>query len=197
MKKIILVIFLLFSALPAAHAEFERIVSLAPETTEILFSLGLDEEIVGVSSFCNYPAAALKKEQVGSFSRPNIEKIISLKPDLVLLTGLEQQEISWALNKLNIKTMQVYPSSTAEFIQAIEKLGEALNRQRQARAEIRNLNKSIHDMEAKIKDVPHNKRPKIYMEIWHDPLITAGGSSFLGEIIEMAGGINIAGQLNK
>ena len=62
----------------------KRIVSMAPSITEILFTLGLDEEIVGVTDFCNYPEAALTKQRIGGFVNPSIEKIVSLKPDLIL-----------------------------------------------------------------------------------------------------------------
>ncbi|MBU1061339.1 MAG: ABC transporter substrate-binding protein, partial [Candidatus Omnitrophica bacterium] len=100
MKKLLLFIILVSvficfnqSDLLSADAQKQRIVSLAPSTTEILFALGLDEEIVGVSSFCDYPLKALEKEKVGTFSQPNIEKILSLRPDIVFCTGLEQMPV--------------------------------------------------------------------------------------------------------
>ena len=85
--------FWLFLFTGQLHAEAEphkRYISLAPSTTEILFALGLDEEIVAVSSYCDYPAAALSRERMGDFSRPDTEKILFLKPDYVFCTGLEK-----------------------------------------------------------------------------------------------------------
>ncbi|MFH1428683.1 MAG: helical backbone metal receptor, partial [Candidatus Margulisiibacteriota bacterium] len=87
-----------------------RIISLAPATTEILFSLGLTDNIVGVTTFCNYPPQALRKEKIGSFSQPNIEKILSLKPDLIFAANIEQALIVSKLLKLGLNVVVSGPS---------------------------------------------------------------------------------------
>ena len=100
---VIIAALVLFSACTSECAAIKkRIISLTPASTEILFALGLDEEIIGVSTYCSRPGKAKEKERVGSFSSPNIEKIISLKPDLVILTGMEQQYLKDILLKLNV-----------------------------------------------------------------------------------------------
>ncbi len=88
MKKIILVCSFICWLASTANAA-PRYISLAPSTTEILFALGLDARIIGVSTYCNYPEQVKNKTKVGDFSSPSIEKIVSLNPDYIFCTGLE------------------------------------------------------------------------------------------------------------
>ena len=169
-----------------------RIISLAPSTTEILFSLGLDDEIVGVTTFCNYPPQAIKKEKVGAFSNPNIEKIISLKPDLIFATGLEQAPTVERLKQLKLKVFISDPSSIEELLTSIIEIGKLTNREKQAEVLVGQMKAGIERMKTKIKLIPLEKRPKVFIEIWHDPLLTVGKDSFVDELISLAGGINIA-----
>jgi iron complex transport system substrate-binding protein len=174
-----------------------RIVSLTPATTEILFELGLDKEIVGVSSYCTWPDKAVDKEKVGSFSNPNIEKIIMLKPDLVILTGMEQEYIKDILSRLKIKYINVDPANLGELIFSIEKLGNATGTNPKAKM----LADSIRSVISRLKrfncNIPRSVKPKIYMEIWHDPIMCPGKNSFVDDMIETAGGINITADLNR
>ena len=113
-------------SLVSADSERQRIVSLAPSTTEILFSLGLDKEIVGVTTFCNYPSKALAKEKVGTFSEPDIEKILSLKPDIIFATGLEQAFTVERLRQLKLNIYVSDPSNIKELFESIEDMGKIL-----------------------------------------------------------------------
>ncbi|MFA6384158.1 MAG: ABC transporter substrate-binding protein, partial [Candidatus Omnitrophota bacterium] len=88
-----------------------RYISIAPSTTEILFALGLDKEIVGVSSYCDYPAAAATKQVIGDFSHPNMEQIFSLKPDYIFCTGLEQAPIITELKRLKFNVYVADPAN--------------------------------------------------------------------------------------
>ncbi|MBL7197970.1 MAG: cobalamin-binding protein [Candidatus Omnitrophica bacterium] len=199
MKKIILLInltliIICFSQLGLVSSETkkQRIISLAPSTTEILFSLGLDDEIVGVTTFCNYPPEAIKKEKVGAFSDPNIEKILSLKPDLIFATGLEQAPTVERLKQLKLKVFVSDPSSIDELFTSIKEIGKLTHREKQAEALVNQMKTKIEQIGAKIHHIPLDKRPKVFIEIWHDPLLTAGKDSFVDELISLAGGINIA-----
>ncbi|MEA3328257.1 MAG: cobalamin-binding protein [Candidatus Omnitrophota bacterium] len=177
----------------SVHAdENPRIISLTPSTTEILFSLGLGDNIVGVTSFCNYPKQALSIEKTGSFSQPNIEKIISLNPDLILLTGLEQQPTAEKLKKLGLNFLVVYPSDIKGLYSSIRKIGRAAGSQQEAEELINKINKRLDKLKARTSLIPGYKRKTVFIEIWHDPIITAGAGSFVGELVELAGGINIA-----
>jgi len=101
----------------------ERYISLAPSTTEILFALGLGDRVVGVSSYCDYPPGAKSRPLMGDFSHPNIERILSLKPDYVFCTGLEQAFAIQALKHFNIKVYEADPSNMAELYKTIADIG--------------------------------------------------------------------------
>ncbi len=174
-----------------------RIISLTPATTEILFELGLDKEIVGVSSYCTWPVKARSKEKVGSFSNPNIEKIIMLKPDLVILTGMEQEHIKDILSRLKIKYINVDPADLNELILSIEELGNVTGTSFQAKVLADNIRSVMNRLKRMNADVSRSERPKVYMEIWHDPIMCPGKNSFVDDMIEAAGGINITADLNR
>ena len=169
-----------------------RVVSLAPSTTEILFALGLDDEIVGVSSFCDYPPQAQTKTKVGTFSQPNVEMILSLKPDIVFCTGLEQGPIITKLKQLGLNTCVSDPASLNELFESIRDIGRRVGRTKEAVELVTRMSSDIDRMRRETGKVPRDRRPKVFVEIWHSPLMTAGKKSFLDEIIEASGGINIA-----
>jgi len=173
-------------------AENLRIISLAPSTTEILFALGLDKEIVGVSEFCNYPPKALTKEKVGTFSQPNIEKILSLGPDIIFCTGLEQAPLAENLKKLKLNVIISDPSNINSLLVSIAEIGKLTNKKNQADSLIKHMQESINEIKSRTAKIPEEKKQKVFIEIWHNPLNTAGKGSFINELIELAGGNNIA-----
>jgi len=185
---IIVFIFLFLSRSEAAS----RYISLAPSTTEILFALGLDEEIVGVSSYCNYPEEAQTKPKVGDFSNPNIEKILSLKPDYIFCTGLEQAKTVHELSRLKLNVYVADPSNMEELFNTISEIGRITARRNEASQLINKMRDDITAISEKVKLMPQQKRVRVFIEIWHDPLMTAGKGSFVDELIILAGGINIA-----
>jgi iron complex transport system substrate-binding protein len=199
MKKLVLVatlasVLTCFSQGELLSTQFkrQRIISLAPSTTEILFGLSLDDEIVGITIFCNYPPEALKKEKIGTFSQPNIEKILSLKPDVIFATGLEQAPAVERLRQLKLKVYVSDPSNIEELFNSIKEIGKLTYREIEAERLIALMKTEIEKIRAQVKLTPPNKRPKVFIEIWHDPLMTAGRGSFINELITLAGGINIA-----
>ena len=115
-----------------------RIISLAPATTEILFALGLGDEIVGVSSFCNYPPRAQEKEKVGTFSHPNVEKILSLEPDIIFGTGLEQASVVTMLRGLGLKVCVSDPAGRGELFYSINEIGRITGKDKEA-DDLRNI----------------------------------------------------------
>jgi iron complex transport system substrate-binding protein len=169
-----------------------RYISLAPATTEILFALGLDEEIVGVSSYCDYPAKTKEKDKFGTFSDPNIEKVLSLKPDIVFATGLEQAPAVIRLEKLGIKVCVSDPKNIEELLQSVNEIGRITHKEKEAGELVVQMQKRIEVVKEKAKGVPKEKRPRVFIEIWHDPLMTAGPGSIVNEILGLAGGENIA-----
>ncbi|MEW6101831.1 MAG: cobalamin-binding protein [Candidatus Omnitrophota bacterium] len=170
----------------------KKYVSLAPSTTEILFALKLDAEIAGVSSYCNYPPEAKQKSKIGDFSRPNIEKILSLNPDYVFCTGLEQTPVINELKKQRIKVYVADPKNIEELYVSIKEIGEITGRDKAAQKLISGMREEIAQIQREVGQIPIVERPRVFVEIWHEPLTTAGKGSFLDEAITLAGGINIA-----
>lgn len=191
MKKITFVLLLAFFWC-VNQAQAARYISLAPSTTEILFALSLGEDVVGVSSYCNYPAEAKTKENIGDFSRPNIEKIVHLKPDYVFCTGLEQAPAVTELKRLGIKVYVSDPTNIKELIKSIKEIAKITSREKEAERLTAAMLTRIESITAKVSTIPENKKPKVFIEIWHDPLTTAGKGSFVDELIHIAGGRNIA-----
>jgi iron complex transport system substrate-binding protein len=170
----------------------KRIVSLAPNITEILFSLGLDEEIVGVSIHCNFPEKAKNKVRVGSYISLDFEKITSLKPDLIIATGAgNTRDMVDRLGKLGFQTYVIYPKKFEDILQSIAHIGQVVNRGEEARRIIEGMRKRSQRVIELTQDLP---RPKVFIQIGDAPMVTVGKGSFADDLIRLAGGENIAGK---
>lgn len=194
MKIIILLILCIFTSAGCLEAA-QRYISLAPSTTEILFALGLDQEIVGVSTNCNYPAQAENKSKIGDFSKPNIEKIVSLKPDYIFCTGLEQALAVTQLRELGFNVYVADPVNIQGLFKTILEIGRITHKEEAASLLIEGMQSRIAAVISKTKLIPEDKRVRVFVEIWYEPLMTAAKGSFVDELITLAGGINIAHEL--
>ena len=174
-----------------ADAPHPRIVVLSPELAEIVCALGAEDNIVGITQECDYPQTLKQKNIVGSFSSPNIEKIVALEPDAVLLTGMEQEMIKHKLLKLNITVRQFFPSSIKALYDTIFSLGELLQREEKANSLIQYMQNAI------ISTTQSEENPTIYIEIYNKPLMTASSGSFVGDVIKQAGLKNIFPELPR
>lgn len=179
-------------SLASPEIKKQRIISLTPATTEILFSLGLNKEIVGVTTFCSYPPQAMNKEKIGTFSQPNIERILLLKPDIIFATGLEQASTVRKLKQLRLNVYVSNPSNIQELFVSIEEIGKLTRKKKEALNLINQIKTEIERIKERVESIPQDKRPTVFIEFWHDPLMTAGKGSFVDELINLAGGINIA-----
>jgi iron complex transport system substrate-binding protein len=168
----------------------QRIISVAPNITEILFALGLDNQIVGVTDFCDYPIAAKLKPKIGGFSNPNLEQIIALKPDLVVITADSNQDaMTKQLWRLNIPVYIINPKTIFGILTTIHHLGEVTGTVTTANNLTQQLQHRIELVQHKVKGLP---KPKVLF-LWSEiPLITAGQETFTDSLIELAGGLNIA-----
>lgn len=189
-------IYLLFSKPESACAQstpvkLQRYISLTPATTEILFALGLSRQIVGVSALCNVPQEARQIEKVGTFSQVNFEKIITLKPDLVFCSGLEQNPIVEKLQGLKINVYVCDPENFEELFDCIKQIGSLTAKTAQADSLIKSMKTKIEMIRKKTALIQEKSRPRVYIEFWSDPIMTVGRRSFLNEIIHLAGGKNI------
>ncbi|MDD4940161.1 MAG: cobalamin-binding protein [Candidatus Omnitrophica bacterium] len=191
MKK--LLIFLLGTApILLGAAPSPRYISLAPAATEILFALGLDKEVVGDSTYCNYPEQAKRVQKIGTFSDPNIEKIVSLKPDIIFTTGLEQAPSVTLLKRLGFRVIVSDPKNIRELYDSIKEIGRAVNKESQADSIVNRISGIILKIGEKVEKIPRAARLNVFIEIWHDPIMTAGPGSFVDELINLAGAKNIA-----
>jgi iron complex transport system substrate-binding protein len=168
----------------------KRIVSLAPSITEILFALDLGKQVVGVTSYCNYPVEATKIAQVSDTLHPNLEMIISLKPDLVLISTASQLEQFMAkLAEVGIPVFVIKSQSVEGVLSSIELVGQVTNHKEQAK----NLTGSLKKRLETVKEQTQGKTaPKVFFIVGTEPLITAGNGAFVTDLINLAGGKSIS-----
>jgi iron complex transport system substrate-binding protein len=167
-----------------------HIVSLAPGITETLYALGLADKIVGVTSFCNWPPSALQKQRIGGFINPSIEQIVSLKPDLIIATADgNRQDTVRQLERIGLPVYVTSPSDTNGILRSISRLGEITARKNAAAILVRQLQKRLSNIGAQIR---HKSKPRVFFQIGLEPLITVGEKTLINEVIERAGGINMA-----
>ncbi|TFG49685.1 MAG: hypothetical protein E4H40_02565 [Candidatus Brocadiia bacterium] len=173
-----------------------RIVSMAPNITEILFALGLDEEIVGVPFYSNYPPAAMTKPLIGTFWQPNIEAIIAANPDIVFAETFPQHRDAAArLQRMGCKCATVSIEKVPELFQAIEEIAHAVGRELQADELVANINADMKKLSDLLRD---RKKPRVLWVVQREPLMVAGRDTFINEMIVLAGGENAMGPtINK
>jgi len=168
-----------------------RIISIAPSNTEFLFALGLSEKIVGVTDFCNYPADAAAKERVGDFANPSVEKIIGLKPDLVVAASLHQEVVE-QLDQLNIPVIVIDAKNIQHILDSVDMLGMATGANEAAETLTKQITDDLELVDSKVMTLSEDEKPLVYFEVWNDPIMTAGPNTFIHELITRAGGVNIA-----
>ncbi|MEN3203553.1 MAG: cobalamin-binding protein [Atribacterota bacterium] len=179
-------------SLPApAH----RVVSLTPANTEIVFALGAGEELVGVTTYCDYPEEAKTKEKVGSITEVDLEAVVRLSPDLVLAGSLTPRETVDRIAELGYPVVVLDARSIAEVLENVRKVALLLGREKEGGELVASLEKAITDITTKVAGIPEASRPRVFHVIWHDPLWTAGKNTFIHEFITLAGGQNVAGDL--
>ena len=172
-------------------AKPSRIVSLAPNLTEILFALGLDEKIAAVSNDSDYPPEADKKKKVGTFWQPNIEAVIAAKPDLVITLWFEQQKaVAETLNRLGYRVLTLKAEKIEELRTAIKKIGAATGRKQQANELVKNIENQFSNLQSKFSST---NKVKVLWVVGVENLSVAGRNTFINELIEIVGGENAIG----
>jgi iron complex transport system substrate-binding protein len=196
MKKQFIVLILLvglcqpvLAAEPATRPK--RIISLAPSMTEILFALGLGDNIVGVTSFCDYPPEAKSKPKIGGMSNPSLEAVVSLKPDLVIMTtDGNPKEFNDRLHALKIKTYVFTARRIAELPRGYREIGAALGVSRKAGELAREI-ELVLDTNAKGK-LRNSVKKTVLFIVWPDPLIVAGPGTVMDDALALLGQRNVA-----
>jgi iron complex transport system substrate-binding protein len=191
-KKIALTLLLLLYGLSALAASPQRIISTIPSVTEMLFTLGLDERIVGVTTNCNYPPEALKKEKIGGFFL-NTEKIVALKPDLVVMLQSAQPREVERLKKLGLPVLAIDPNSVETVLGTLLELGKATGRERAAEKLVYQLRRRIQAVRPKKKGLDLILgRPRSMVIVGYRPLVLAGPGSFIDDLMNRVGLENLA-----
>lgn len=175
----------------------QRIVSLAPSHTEILFALGLGDKVVGVTRYCNYPEEAKQKEVIGGFADPDPEKIIALKPDLILAFGSLQQSLVTELEQRGQTVFWLYPHTVNEVLESFERIGEITGTVAAAKQLKKRIEERIRVVQENVKDIPERERVTVFRVMGLDPLGTIGGDAFQTDVYRLAGGRNIFGNTKK
>jgi iron complex transport system substrate-binding protein len=171
----------------------QRIVSLAPSITETLYALGLADRLVGDTDYCDYPLEARAKSHVGAMLNPNLEKIVALKPDLVLGTDeANRRETADQLARLGIPLYGLTAHTLDGTVQSIEDLGRILGCEQSTERLVARLRARVEAVE---KRVQGQHQAKVLFVVWYRPLITAGRPTFISDVIRRAGGISISDDL--
>lgn len=165
----------------------QRIVSLAPANTEIVAALGALNRLVGVTTFCDYPAEVTKLQKVGDFMQPNLEAIAALDPDLVLVTTGVQTDIIQQLEGLGASVVAIDPQTVDALFTSIRTVGAVIGETPAAEELVSSMEIQIDEIGESVEGAPVT----CFLEIAQDPLFTVGSSTLLDELIQYAGGENV------
>jgi iron complex transport system substrate-binding protein len=173
----------------------QRIVSLAPSLTEMLYAIGAGDQLVGRTSACDWPAEARKVPVIGAFGRPSLEVLAAARPDLVIDVDLADEQIGRKIAAMNIRREPIRCKNPEDVPPALRKLGALTGHTRQADSLAGVIEKGL----ASFRNEAEHKKQKtgIYLEIWNDPLWTGGRHSFTSSMISYAGGRNIGDAVDK
>lgn len=189
---IFLVMVLLVGCVQSSHKTSEkRYVITSPEIAEIVCLLEGAENIVGITAECNYPEYLQQKEIIGNFGKVNFEKIIQLDPTVVFTAGLEQNSLAAELNKLGYKAERIHSKSVDEMLDSILRIGKIIDQSDRSQFVVDSLKFELQN----IKNYPVS--PKVFMEIYGDPIMSASEGSFVGQLVALSGGINIFKELPR
>ena len=173
----------------------EKVISLAPAPTEILFAIGAGDQVIGVSEYCDYPEEALSKPKMGDFMNPNLELIVEQEPDVIFVAAGVQEDFINRLTELGSKVIVLDAENIEQVLKNISIAGQVTGHRQEAE-------ELVAELEARIDEVKHkaassSQMPTVFFEVWDDPLMTAGPNSFINDLINLAGGKNIADDLPK
>jgi len=168
----------------------ERIVSLGPIITETVYLLGADRKLIANTTYCTIPPGARLKEKIGTLTQMNVEKIISLRPDLVLANALTKQKQINILESLGIRVVKFEnPKTFSEMCRMTLRIGRVLGKEEKAQQIIEKIRKEVDAVIEKTGKFP---KKRVFIQIGIKPLHTAVKETFINEYIELAGGENIA-----
>jgi iron complex transport system substrate-binding protein len=169
----------------------KRVVALAPNITEIVFALKQEHRLIGVTRYSDFPPAAKKLPKVGSYVHLDLEKIVALKPDLcIAIKDGNPKTVVQQMASLGIPVYAVNPMSLNTVIATVDEMGRLLNAGPQAKTLVHNMRSRIYRVTALIENTSH--RPGVFFQIGISPIVSVGTSTFIHELIDLAGGTNLA-----
>jgi len=171
----------------------QKLVITSPEVAEIIYHLQGSKNIAGVTVECNYPEAMQAIPRVGTFGRIDIEKVVAMQPDIVFVSGLEQNFMAAELQKLSMKVEKIYPSTLDEMVLAVRNIAGIINEEQAGKLLADSLNTRIAEYRNSMPDM----KPRLYVEIYGNPIMSVADSSFVGELVELAGFDNIFAELPR
>ena len=180
---------------PLPEGPAQRIVSLAPNFTEIIYALGIEDKLVGVTRFCTYPEEAKQKAIVGGFADPDLERVVALRPDLVLaVTAIVHNNLYARLEQLGIPVLVLGSDSIDQILDNIRDIADAAGESDRGRALIADIRRRLDAVRYAVSGKP---KPRVAFIVGREPFYVVGAESFLHELIEIAGGTNIAGGVRE
>jgi iron complex transport system substrate-binding protein len=170
--------------------EPRRVVALAPSVTEILFQLGRQDRLAGVTRFSDYPPAAQALPKVGSYVHLDVERIVALHPDLCIgiKDGNPLEKVA-QLEALNIPVFAINPQGLASVMESVTAIGRLVNAEPKAREIVATMRRRIDGIQSRIAGA--RTTPKVFFQIGVSPIVAVGSATFIHELINQAGGVNI------
>jgi iron complex transport system substrate-binding protein len=166
----------------------ERIVSLAPNLTETIYALGLQDHLVGDTEYCDYPPEAQKKPKVGGTINPSIEEVAAMRPDVVLMASINRFETVRALDDLNIPVYETDPHNVQEILSSTIKLADVLGAAQNGVALAAEMQQRLADLQQRVGELPARR---VLFVVWAEPLISVGKNTFIADALRKAGAISI------
>ncbi len=172
----------------------EKIVSMAPSITEILFALEVDDRVVGVTDYCNYPVEVSSKPSIGGFSTPDLEVLVSLDPDLILSAAWNADSTA-VLEELGYPIVIILAETLGEIINNIGVIADLTDANNKGLEIVTDLKLEMEEITNETDTLAEEEKLNCYFEIWETPKV-AGGTSYLDDMISKAGALNIFGTLD-
>jgi iron complex transport system substrate-binding protein len=176
----------------AAAGTTKTVVSLAPSNTELLYAIGAERNLIAVSTNCNYPPEAKQKPKAGNFISANLEKLSRLAPDAVVLVS-GQEQLAGLLTRKKFAVSLLPNHTLSQIPENVRKLGTLTGREDKAAQLSRDFNCKIDQMKATTARTSF--KPKVFLCVWSQPLLTVGAGSYLNEVVTVCGGKNIAADM--
>lgn len=172
----------------AIRADVKRVISLAPSITEMVYAVGAGDKLVGVTTYCNYPEAANSVQKVGDTMTPDLEKIVALRPDVILISTDSQLEAFMRmLDERGIAVYVIQSKDIDDVLGDMERLGELLGTKSEATAAVGDLRRRVESATS----APAAEPLKVFVQISREPLFTIGADSFITKLVAQAGAVSV------